>query len=148
MPVTDTEQLIREAVVSVAEANTALQGVIGGSRTSGWIIEVEQANADTPLPILAYDLEQYDEATGNALLRLSAVADQAGGSAKCRAILEAALAGFTWTAFSAKGLEMVPGTVTRQSVPLDDDTRGRLGRPMLAQADALLPLLLTESLQP
>ncbi len=146
MPVTDVEQLIRQAVVTIAEANAGLQAVMG--RASGIIIEKSQAVPDVPLPILAYDLETFDEGSGRAQLALSACADEPEGSVKCRAILEAAAAAFTWAAFSAQGLEIVPLPQVRASVDVDPERRLSLtlGQPNLAQADSVIPLLLTESL--
>lgn len=137
MPVTDTEQLVRQAIVTILTANAALQTAIGRA-TADIVIERGQFAPGQSLPVLAYDFEGFAPDEESTLV-LSAVTDEPEGSIKCRAILEAAVAALTSDAFAGQSLDVVVYNEHRASVDLDDQRR--IGQPNLQQADAVLTLL-------
>ena len=143
MPVTDTEQLIREATKAILDADTTLRTLTG--RTSRIVLEKDRVAIGVQLPVLAYDLLTFDEASGRAVLLLTAIAnDSTNAGQKARAMLEAAKNALTAPAYEAQGLDYIaPQEGTRQSVDEVEDIRGLLDleSPTLTQADWSLPLL-------
>lgn len=139
---TDVEGRLREAIVAIAEANAALETVMG--RASGLIVERGVFGPGSVFPILVYDLEEFLDATGEGRLRLVAVADEPEATRKCRDILEAAVAGFTTTAFTGQSLDVAVFNEARATITADDSVLGGLdreGQPNLAEALATLTLL-------
>ena len=143
MPVTDTEQLIREATVAILNADTALRTLFG--RTTRLAVERNNLNLETPIPVIAYDVLNYDEAAGRAVLLLTAVTkDTTNAGQKARAALELCKAALTASAYQAQGMDYIaPMEGVRQSVDEVEDIRGflELDSPTLTQADWSLPLL-------
>ena len=148
MPATDTEQIIREAVVSILVASAPVQTAIGRATEKVWQ-RSPSIGVEVPLPVLLYDLVSFDDASGNSRLILTALVDggnatTADAAAKCREILKAGVGALDYPAFAALGLEVIPYPENRQSVENDPDAPGsinREGQPLLQQADALVPLL-------
>lgn len=143
MPVTDTEQLIREATRTILTASTDLQTLFG--RATRLVVERNSLNLETPVPVIAYDVLNYDEAAGRAVLLLTAITkDATNAGQKARAALEICKAVLTTETFLAQSLDyIVPLDGVRQSVDEVEDIRGflELDSPTLTQADWSLPLL-------
>lgn len=143
MPVTDVEQLLREAVASVIATNATVQAAVG--RTTDVIRQRSPSIAeDTPLPIVLYDLQQYDDQHCEATLLLSVMAETGDAAATCRAVMRAAVDALDWAAFHALGIEIVPRAERRQSLESSADVPGHVnrdGQPFLQQVDAIVPLL-------
>ncbi len=146
MPATDSEQMIREAIVSVIAGNATVQSVAG--RATDVIRQrAPSVEEDTPLPIVLYDLVSYEDWNGTGQVLLTAIEDapslaRADAAAACRALLKAAIDALDWAAFHALGLEIVVFADSRQSN--NPDVPGHInrdGQPLLQQADALVPLL-------
>lgn len=147
MPVTDEEQLLRQGMVAILTSAVPLQTVIGRATDVLWQRSAS-ISAEAPLPLLLYDIVNYDAGTGAATVLLTALAEERleapDAAATCRAILRAAVDALTWAAFNALGLEVLPGAESRQSVESDPEVPGsinREGQPLLQQADTLVPLL-------
>lgn len=147
MPVTDIEQLHRQAVVTILAASTPVRTAVGRA-TEVLFQRSTSIGLDVPLPVLLYDLVSFDDASGNARLLLTAVAEgtvtNPDAAATCREILRVAVEALDYPAFAAQSLETVPFPESRQSVENDPDAPGtinREGQPFLQQADTLVPLL-------
>lgn len=143
MPVTDQEQLLREALVTVLTADADVQALTG--RATRNVLERDTLAADVSLPVLAYDLLATDMGAGQADLLLTAVTNGANAGAVARALLEAAADALTHAALLAAGADVVPlGPGIRRSVDELEDVRDRLAleSPTLQQADWSLRLLL------
>jgi hypothetical protein len=142
MPVTDTEQLIREATMTILNADTALRTLFG--RTVNIVLERNTIARGIPLPVLAYDLLNYDEAAGRATMLLTSVSNaQTNAGQVCRNALELAEAALTAPAYQTAGLDYIaPMIGVRQSVEEVEDIRGflEMDSPTLQQADVTLVL--------
>lgn len=139
---TDTEQKVREAIVTILNAHSGLETVMG--RGTGVVVERGAIAPDNPLPMLAYDFLGYDEGSGRIEVLFSAVADGSGSGAKCRAMLEQVESALTWSAFDGQSVPVVPLSGDRKSVDEVGDLRGvflRDGAPLIQQADWQVPLL-------
>lgn len=146
MPATDLEQRLREAIVAIATAHAGLRAVLG--RTTRLVVERDTLAQDVVLPVLAYDLLTYDEASGRGEVLVTAIAEGVDAGAKCRAALEQLQLALTAPAFEALGLQVAPLEGTRRSVDEVEDVRDRLAldSPTLTQVDWSLLLLVLESL--
>jgi hypothetical protein len=139
---TDREQLIREALKVILNANTGLRTVCG--RTTALGIERLAFVVDTLLPVAVVDVFEVNHGNNEVLVLVDGVASGVTGGKTAREVCEAAAAALTWSAFSAQGLELVAKAVTRESVMPDDPFHlgvTRAGDPTLHQARATIPLL-------
>jgi len=140
--VTDAEQLLRAAVGVIWKADATLQGLCGGT------VRVVDRNSPAPaitLPALATEVVTLDRATGEAELRVTALANGADAAEKCRALLEAATAALTTTALSGQGVDGVARAGTRESIQDAGDVRDFMffdGGETFRQADERVPVLL------
>ena len=146
MATTDLEQRLREAIVAISTGHPGLQAVLG--RDTRLVVERDTLAQDVLLPVLAYDLLTYDEASGRGEVLFTAIAEGVDAGAMCRAALEQLKLAITSSAFEALGLQVAPLEGTRRSVAEMEDVRDRLSldSPTLTQVDWSLPLLVLESL--
>jgi hypothetical protein len=144
MTVTDREQLVREALTTILNADAGVRAVCGG-RTTGLAIEWLAWSLSTVLPVAVVDVSEVDFGTNQIALQVDGVANGPVAGKTARELCEAAAAAITYPALLALGLDITPLAVTRESVrPDDPHFAGREGDPTLHQARVTIPLLYME----
>lgn len=139
---TDLDQAMREAIVTLLEADHTLRSLCG--RTKDFVIELEGFSATYTLPIIAFEVGVVDEATGriDATFTGCAEGDDAGRIA--RALCARIPNVLTWGAFASKNLDLVPGAPIRQSTSSDELVQflksTRTGSPFYQLSVCAIPL--------
>lgn len=106
MPVTDTVELLRDAIGDILDASTTLQTLCGRATD---IAREPFAPAPAVIPVMVFGLSQTGPDQWE--LELAAIAvDQTTTPAMsiCNQMLEAAVAALTYSAFLAKSIEVTP----------------------------------------
>lgn len=144
---TDREQLVREGITTILNADTALRTLTG--RTAKIGIERGAFSVESLVPVAVVDVAEVDMSSGAMTCTVEGVArDAAGapGGKVAREICEAAVAALIYPAFEALSLPVVPLGEVRESVAPDDgfNAVNLLGDQTLHQARVTLPLLYVE----
>jgi hypothetical protein len=147
MPVTDREQLTRQAIDTILNADVPLQTVLG--RATGLCIERAPFVVNPVVPIAVVDLAETDMGSGAISCVVDAVArDETGlpGGKRVREICEAVVNALTNPAFEAQSLPIVPLAEVRESVSPDEafNAVNLTGDSTLHQARVSIPLLYME----
>jgi hypothetical protein len=145
MTVTDREQLIRQAINTILNADTGLRTVCG--RTTGLAIERLAFAITTELPVAVVDVAGVDFSTNQVVVLVDAVANGPTAGQQSREVCEAVAAALTGHAFNGQSLDIAPTAVSRESVTPDDPLHfgvQREGDPTLHQARVTVPLLYME----
>lgn len=137
MPATDVEQQLREALVTILEADATLISLMGGAAR---VVDRQTLGPASVLPCLAYDVLSYSDADGRATVLLTGL-DTTPETAPsvARHLVKAAADALTQTAFAGQALDVAASE--RQNQNVADVGLIDLGNPNLRQADAILPLL-------
>ena len=137
MTTTDVEQLVREAVVTILEADAPLITLMGGTAR---VVDRGTLGPDVAFPCLVYDVQDFNEATGQMTLLLTGLdTTQATAPSVARHLVKAAADALTQTAFAGQGMQVAPSD--RRMVNVDEAGLIEIGNPNLRQADSLVPLL-------
>lgn len=137
MPATDVEQQLREAVVTILEADAGLIALMGTVR----VVDRQTLGPASALPCLAYEVLSFQEATGRAEVLLTGLdATPETAPSVARHLVKAAADALTQTTFATQGLDVAVSD--RQTQRGDDVGLIDLGNSNLRQADSVLPLLI------
>src|SRR5689334_8494772 len=118
MPVTDLDQLLRQAIIAILSTDATLRTLCG--RTTRIAIERDTFTKDQPLPAIAFDLREVDFGSNRLELVLTGCAEGNDSGKKTRELLEAAVAALSYAAFAAQSLEVVPSVPVRRSSTEDE----------------------------
>jgi len=144
MPNTDREQLVREAITTIMNADTALRTVCG--RTIKLCIERHAFSIESLVPVAVVDVAEVDMGSGSITCTIDGIARGTAAGETAREVCEAAVAALSYLNFEGQSLPIVPSAEIRESVAPDDgfNAINLTGDPTLHQARATLPLLYME----
>lgn len=139
MTTTDLEQLLREALVAVIQGDATVATLCGGTAN---VFDRWAPPEALALPAIGYEVVSYVFATGDVVLRLTAVADQPDANHVCRHLLAAAKASLTNAALLAAGVDAVVFEGRRETLVDAGDMQELLtGTPNFRQADEVMAVL-------
>lgn len=146
--ITDSPQAVREALVSIVNADAELRTLFG--RTTNLIVPegTRQVSETKPLPMITYTVTRVTRAASGYLamdLEFSAFAPTDGMCGKAVTQLQALFcsAGVTWNAFGALGLQVCPNP-SSLPVQIRAGIQSEPGESAECRAELLCSLLIPE----
>lgn len=137
------DQPLREALASLADTDTVLQGLCG--RDDNILLTLGEFSVDAALPVLLFDVKELDDATGQITVEFTACAEGNDAGQTVRALCARVPFLMTGLAFEGEGVPVIPGPALFQSETDNQNVfnvmANREGSPRWHAAVCVLPLL-------